>query len=151
MSPQTHDDFGRVFISSTHSTHDVRDSVQVIQQIHSDFFYEDEERNVWATPTGSIIYEAIKIAKDPLGRFRDQYKTDPAMIRMKNHGKEDWVTFTIADAIQRCFTKTTLIALAESMQPSKASYYVASEAINLICREWLRADTMKSPKSSAAG
>ena len=148
MSPRASDEFGRVYMTGTHSTRDVRESVQVIQQVHPDFFYEDEERNVWATQTGVVIYEAVQIAKNPLGQFRDKYKNDPAMISIKNRNKPDWVAFTIADAIRRSLTKASLIALTESMDPAKAAHYVASEAINLICREWLRKDTPELTKAA---
>lgn len=149
MTTRASDDYGRVYMSGTNSARDVREIVQVIQQVHPDFFFEDEERNVWATKTGSIIYEAIQIAKNPVGEFSEKYRNAPAMISIKNNTKSDWVTFTLADAIHRSLTKATLIALTESMEHQKAAHYIASEAINLICREWLRRGTAGPAKASA--
>lgn len=147
MSPPTFDDRGRVLICSPHHRKELRDSVFAIHRLHPGLFYEDEERNVWATGPGNIVFRAVQVAKDPLGAFSKRHPIPQALATLQNSQKSEWVTTAIAEAINTAFTTEALLALADSMETEQAAHYVASEAINVICRNWTRLPRPTKPET----
>ena len=147
MSPPSFDDQGRVLICSIHHPKKLRDSASVMQKLHPDLFYEDEERNVLATGTGHVVFQAVQVAKDPLGRFSKKHPVPQALVTLQKSYKAEWVTTAIANAIGTAFTKSALVALTDSMDADKAAHYVASEAINVICRSWTKIPEPRKPET----
>jgi hypothetical protein len=141
MTTHGHDEYGRVLMSSVFSSPERRSEMHALQTIFPDFFYEDEERSVWATAVGSVIFNAIHIAGDPNGPFS---RASPSPISVKTLHQArgaGWVTSTLARAIERSFTKPVLIAIVDSQTAERAAYQLASGAINEVCRAWTRLPT----------
>lgn len=138
MTVPGYDEYGRVLMSSVYSSPDRRALMRTLQTVFPDFYYEDEERSVWATAVGDVICKAVGIASDPNGPFSRVSPSPLAIQAMhRSHGAA-WVVSTIARAIERSFTKSMLLAITDSAEPERASCHVASEAINTICRDWSR-------------
>lgn len=133
-------------MSGVHSTPDRRSLMRMLQALFPDFFYEDEERSVWATPVGAVVWRAVQIASDPDGPFRRVYPSPLAVGAWDKSQGAGWVTSTVARAIQRSSSSFAIIACTDSMDHEKAAYHLASEAINTICRDWTRTTSDKAKR-----
>jgi len=136
-------------MSSVFSSTDRRAEMQKLQAIFPDFFYEDEERSVWATAVGSVIFKAIQIAGDPNGPFARVSPSPLAVKTLHQSRGAGWVTATLARAIEESFTKPVLIAVTDSQTSERAAYQLASEAINAVCRSWTRLPTPETTDNAS--
>lgn len=144
MTQPGHDEYGRVLMSSVHSARERRAAIRILQETFPAFFYEDEERNVWATATGVIIHKAISITADKNGPFSRVYPSPIPFQAIHRANGAEWVVTTVARAIQRAFTNPVLIAITDTKTQEEAAYNLAAEAMIVICRDWT------NPRNNAA-
>lgn len=136
MTQPGHDEYGRVLMSSIHSARGRRAAIRILQETFPAFFYEDEERNVWATATGVIIHKAIEITANRNGPFSRVYPSPIPFQAIHRANGAEWVVTTIARAVQRAFTNPVLIAITDTKKQEEAAYHLAAEAMIVICRDW---------------